>query len=107
MENKSNAEKFYNEILGFNLTNTSYPGARFFSAGGYHHHVGTNIWTLNKGIPKKINSTGMTLFTISIPDEQVIKIIEESAVNEGLLINSGSNELLIRDYDNNKVRVVS
>ena len=23
----------------------SYPGALFFSAGGYHHHLGTNIWS--------------------------------------------------------------
>jgi catechol 2,3-dioxygenase len=22
----------------------SYPGALFFSAGGYHHHLGTNTW---------------------------------------------------------------
>jgi catechol 2,3-dioxygenase len=22
----------------------SYPGALFLSAGGYHHHLGTNVW---------------------------------------------------------------
>lgn len=39
------AERFYHRALGFNRTMWSFPGALFFSAGGYHHHVGTNIWS--------------------------------------------------------------
>lgn len=38
------ADTFYRRTLGFDLTTWSYPGARFFSAGGYHHHLGTNTW---------------------------------------------------------------
>ena len=30
--------------LGFDKTVWSYPGALFLSAGGYHHHLGTNTW---------------------------------------------------------------
>ncbi|GGH48624.1 VOC family protein [Frigidibacter albus] len=37
------AEGFYGETLGMALT-VRYRGANFFGAGGYHHHVGTNIW---------------------------------------------------------------
>ena len=39
------AEDFYHHALGFDKTVWSYPGALFFSAGGYHHHLGTNIWS--------------------------------------------------------------
>ena len=39
------AEAFYNRALGFDKTAWSYPGALFFSAGRYHHHLGTNIWS--------------------------------------------------------------
>jgi catechol 2,3-dioxygenase len=35
---------FYHESLGFDQTVWSYPGALFMSAGGYHHHLGTNTW---------------------------------------------------------------
>ena len=35
------AEAFYHRGLGFDKTVWSYPGALFFSAGGYHHHLGT------------------------------------------------------------------
>ncbi len=38
------AEAFYHDLLGLDVTQRSYPGALFVSAGGYHHHVGANIW---------------------------------------------------------------
>ena len=39
------AENFYHRALGFDKTVWSYPGALFLAAGGYHHHLGTNIWS--------------------------------------------------------------
>jgi catechol 2,3-dioxygenase len=38
------ARAFYHAGLGFDLTVWNYPGALFMSAGGYHHHAGTNTW---------------------------------------------------------------
>lgn len=38
------AAKFYHEGLGFDKVVWNYPGALFLSAGGYHHHLGTNTW---------------------------------------------------------------
>ena len=38
------ASAFYHEALGFDKMVWSYPGALFLSAGGYHHHLGTNTW---------------------------------------------------------------
>lgn len=43
--NLAEAERFYHAALGFNKTVWSYPGALFMSAGGYHHHLATNIWS--------------------------------------------------------------
>jgi len=39
------AEAFYHRGLGFDKVVWSYPGALFLSAGGYHHHLGTNTWS--------------------------------------------------------------
>jgi catechol 2,3-dioxygenase len=39
------AEAFYHRALGLDETVWSYPGALFMSAGGYHHHVATNVWS--------------------------------------------------------------
>ena len=38
------AEAFYHRALGLDKVVWSYPGALFLSAGGYHHHLGTNTW---------------------------------------------------------------
>jgi catechol 2,3-dioxygenase len=38
------AEAFYHAALGLDKVVWSYPGALFLSAGGYHHHLGTNTW---------------------------------------------------------------
>ena len=39
------AEAFYHRRVGFDKTVWSYPGALFMAAGGYHHHLGTNVWS--------------------------------------------------------------
>jgi catechol 2,3-dioxygenase len=38
------ASAFYHQGIGFDEVVWSYPGALFLSAGGYHHHLGTNTW---------------------------------------------------------------
>ncbi len=38
------AESFYHRGLGLDKIVLQFPGALFMSAGGYHHHLGTNIW---------------------------------------------------------------
>ena len=43
--NLAEAERFYHAALGLDKTVWSYPGALFLSAGGYHHHLGTNTWS--------------------------------------------------------------
>lgn len=42
--NLATAREFYHSALGFDAVVWSYPGALFLSAGGYHHHLGTNTW---------------------------------------------------------------
>ena len=45
------ATAFYHGALGFDKTVWSYPGALFMSAGGYHHHLGTNTWAAHAAPP--------------------------------------------------------
>ena len=41
------AAEFYHAGLGLDKIVWNYPGALFMSAGGYHHHLGTNTWARN------------------------------------------------------------
>ncbi len=52
------AEAFYNGALGFAVT-THYPGAAFYGAGGYHHHLATNTWNSRDAGPRNFPSTGL------------------------------------------------
>jgi catechol 2,3-dioxygenase len=43
------AEAFYHAALGLDKIVWNFPGALFMSAGGYHHHLGTNTWAAGAG----------------------------------------------------------
>lgn len=47
------AKMFYHFGLGLDITTWRYPGALFTSAGGYHHHVGLNVWVANLPVAAK------------------------------------------------------
>jgi catechol 2,3-dioxygenase len=47
------ARSFYHHGLGFDTTVWHFPGALFMSAGGYHHHLGTNTWAIGARAPTK------------------------------------------------------
>ncbi len=38
------AAQFYHKALGLAVMTRRFPGALFMAAGGYHHHVGANVW---------------------------------------------------------------
>lgn len=62
-----NAEEFYAKQLGFDVTTRAYPGALFLSAGGYHHHIGVNIWNGRNASRPPANSLGLISFGIMAP----------------------------------------
>ncbi|WP_270994858.1 VOC family protein [Listeria seeligeri] len=65
------AEQFYRRALGLNLT-TAIPSARFFAAGDYHHHIGTNMWAGRNLQNRQEQEVGLAWFTIITPDKEVI-----------------------------------
>jgi len=52
----SAAEDFYSGTLGFDIV-THYPGAAFYSSGGYHHHLATNVWN-SRGAGQRSRGAG-------------------------------------------------
>ena len=57
---------FYCGVLGFTLT-TSRPGAAFISAGGYHHHLGLNVWG-QPVQPEPPDMLGLASVTVALRD---------------------------------------
>lgn len=60
------AAAFYQDVLGLNRT-AAMPGARFLSAGGYHHHVGLNTWYSRGAPPSPPDALGLVACTLLLP----------------------------------------
>ena len=45
------AVAFYRDAFGFELQQYYGSSAAFVSAGGYHHHIGLNVWESRVGRP--------------------------------------------------------
>jgi catechol 2,3-dioxygenase len=60
------ASAFYHQGLGFDEVVWSYPGALFLSAGGYHHHLGTNTWARGAA-PAGAEDARLVLWEILVP----------------------------------------
>lgn len=65
------AEAFYVDRLGMEVTTRRYPGALFFAADGYHHHIGVNVWGGVGLPPAPTGALGLSSFEIVVPDGEV------------------------------------
>lgn len=100
----AHARAFYHELLRFDLTSTL-PGALFMAAGGYHHHLGLNIWESRGGAAAPPSSAGLHRFSVVLPDEASLDSLRESldaqahpyrSVEQGLfLADPWQNRLLV------------
>lgn len=61
------AEQFYRGALGLDLTRRR-GGATFMSSGGYHHHVGANVWHSDGAGPRDDNRAGLSWFSVEAAD---------------------------------------
>ncbi|MDX6645177.1 MAG: catechol 2,3-dioxygenase, partial [Miltoncostaeaceae bacterium] len=78
------AEAFYGGVLGFDVTVRHYPGALFLSAGGYHHHIGLNVWA-GRGAPAPPpGARGLSRFEVAVPDARELARIGERVAAAGL-----------------------
>ncbi len=63
------ARAFYVDLLGFDLMQDDYAGALFISAGGYHHHIGMNVWNSTGAAPPLPNTLGLHSYTIALSNK--------------------------------------
>jgi catechol 2,3-dioxygenase len=61
------AEQFYQQVLGFDVTRRR-EGATFYATGRYHHHLATNIWE-SRGSPRRPGTTtGLAVLSLIASD---------------------------------------
>jgi len=102
------AERFYQEFLGLSVTQRSYPGALFFSAGGYHHHLAVNTWAGDR--PPPADSIGLISYRLAVPEAEILYCLRNRAPLAGYYarteIDDNRSEVLqIRDLNGNWLEV--
>ncbi|GAC1430210.1 MAG: catechol 2,3-dioxygenase [Ktedonobacteraceae bacterium] len=107
--------QFYHGVLGFDIV-LQMPSALFISAGGYHHHIGMNIWESRNGPQPPHNAVGLRFFTIQLPDAAALtKVVTRlQAVNWSseqhevgvTLHDPWGNKLLLTTHDIASVEAV-
>ena len=104
------AESFYSDLLGLDVTQRGYPGALFLSAGGYHHHLGINVWAGVGAPPPPPDAVGLLSFALRLPEEEawftLIERTRASGVTVELHDNGSGRVARLRDHDGNGVELL-
>jgi catechol 2,3-dioxygenase len=100
------AERFYHDILGFEVT-CRYPGASFFGAGGYHHQLAANTWNSRSAGPRPDRMAGLDGLELVIRNAAARGAIEKRAREAGLQHQPGGNGTLLCDPWGTAITLVS
>jgi catechol 2,3-dioxygenase len=96
-------EAFYQGVLGFEVTQRDYPGALFVAAGGYHHHIGMNVWGSAGGTPPPAGSLALRWFAICLPDAAGLTSVLERARAAGVATQETRAGWRLRDPSQNTI----
>jgi catechol 2,3-dioxygenase len=92
---------FYRDLLGFALMAALGEHAAFLSAGGYHHHIGTNTWESARASPPPAGSAALRHATIVLPDETERDRVLARLAAHGHELHPGDEGPLVRDPSGN------
>lgn len=101
---------FYCGLLGFELMQMYGHEAAFISAGGYHHHIGLNIWYSKDAPPAPVRAAGLFHTAILYPTRSDLavaykKLLDAQYPLTGASDHGVSEALYLDDPDRNGVEL--
>ena len=91
---------FYVDTLGFDVQ-TTVPNASFVSAGGYHHHIGANMWHHRTG---PVRGRGLSWFEVVLPETQALEAIRDRITDNQFTATETTDGISIIGPDEIEVR---
>jgi catechol 2,3-dioxygenase len=104
--NLQSAEEFYHEMLGFDVTQRSFPGALFVAAGGYHHHIGLNVWNSGGGSPSIDGTVGLARFGIRLGSSDAGKVLAARLRKTPYWSKESEQGIIVRDADGIQIEII-
>ncbi len=87
------AEQFYRLGVGLELMVRYGDSATFLAAGGYHHHLGMNVWAGVGAPPPPPDSVGLRYFTLLLPDEAEVEQLGARLQAQSVPFQTGAERL--------------
>lgn len=85
------------EALGFDLKYNFGRQAKFFAAGLYHHHLGTNVWN-GRNLPKmRSEQFGLEGYSFYLPEKSQLEELAEALNLKGITFERGETSLQLKD----------
>jgi catechol 2,3-dioxygenase len=94
---------FYRDVIGFDVI-TLMPTAAFVSAGGYHHHLGFNVWRGPGVPPAPPDAVGLREWTVVLPEAADMAAVRGRLEAAGHPVEAGADGFLTRDPWENALR---
>jgi catechol 2,3-dioxygenase len=96
---------FYRDVLGFE-DQANLGTAAFVSAGGYHHHLGFNVWN-GRGVgPAPEHTVGLRHWTVQLPTAADVATVRRRLDEEGIPVDAVEGGFQVRDPWQTAVRIV-
>jgi catechol 2,3-dioxygenase len=100
------AAAFYHDALGFDKVVWNYPGALFMSAGGYHHHLGTNTWAASAPVASD-DDAKLLEWEVVVPTTRDVDDAAASLERAGFRVERSGETAAARDPWGTQLRLVS
>jgi catechol 2,3-dioxygenase len=88
--------EFYRDVLGFEVM-VNLGTAAFLSAGGYHHHLGFNVWLGRDVKPKPPATAGLRHWTVVLRRAAEVDAVRARVQDAGLPVETHERGFLVRD----------
>src|SRR3954447_8499432 len=76
-------EEFYSGVLGFDIQARYGDQASFLSAGGYHHHLGANVWNSRGAGPAPEGAAALRHAVVILPDDSERSRVADRVADSG------------------------
>jgi catechol 2,3-dioxygenase len=87
---------FYHGVIGFGVE-ANLGSAAFVAAGGYHHHLGFNVWR-GRGVgPAPAHTVGLEHWTVELERPEEVAEVRARAEAAGVEVQATERGFLVRD----------
>jgi catechol 2,3-dioxygenase len=90
------AVRFYSDLLGFSVM-VDMPSASFLSAGGYHHHLGVNVWRGEGVGPAPAGTVGLREWHVVVDSRDDVAAVRARIESAGLVTTDRASGFLVCD----------